>query len=248
MKSPSWYYLASLVFLAGLLLSVTGIAFSIYVNLSRISDPGEIRLAFGLIGVGLAVTLTGLNMMIRFRSEYSTYAVIAGFLLSSAGIAGFIFIYPDLWYYPNVSYVVTAYTVGIALLVGNSFANVVLNLIEKKPVMREEFSPEEIEKEVERVIDESMRRIIEFSDSGLRFRDVDTAGFRLGRTFDEKRGEMRVIGDSVPEVEALRLLKTGTIEVDDKEIDTDSKLLKEVISREEDRKKGFGFLRRWKHG
>ena len=248
MKSPSWYYLASLVFLAGLLLSVTGIAFSIYVNLSRISEPGEIRLAFGLIGAGLAITLAGLNMMIRFRSEYSVYVVIAGFLLSLAAIAGFISIFPDLWYYPNVSYVVAAYTLGIALLVGNSFANVVLNLIEKKPVMREEFSPEEIEREVERVIDESMRRIIEFSDSGLRFRDVDTAGFRPSRSFGERRGETKVVGDSVPEVEALRLLKTGSIEVEDKEIETDSKLLKDVISREEDRKKGFGFLRRWKHG
>ncbi len=223
------YYFASLTFLAGIILSIIGIGYATFIHLSRISNPFDIRLTYGLIGVGLFVTLAGLNAMIRGRLNVSSYITALGVTLASIGVVAFLLSYPENWKYPNVTYIVATYACGICVLVGNAFAKVILNLIEEKSKVKEEISEEEIEK----VIDESLKRVVEFSETTLRFRDVSTEGFKPGKAFMFDRGKTIKVRDEVSEVEELKRIRGERVEIRDEEVEDATKLLKETIKKKE---------------
>ncbi len=234
------YYTASLTFLAGIILALIGIGFAVAVNLTRHSDPTQISFTYSIVAFGLAVSLTGLNLMIKQRSVYTNYVIPAGFGLSVLGVLKFALDYPLGWAYPNISYIILLYAGGATILIANSFANAVLNLLEGVPVSikeekQPEYTDEDIEREVDRAIEESTRRIVEFSDSGLRFKDVDTEGFRPSKAFTKSRETTRV-KDDVDEVRSLRNVQSGKVEVEDDDLDEISDLLKETTINNEEEK------------
>ncbi len=225
------YYAGSLTFIFGIIIALIGIGFAISVKLTRYSDPSQIEFTYSSVGLGLAVALLGLNLMIKKRAHYVNYITILGISLCSVGLVEFVTYYPQNWKYPYVTYVVISYAVGLALLVGNSFANAVLNLIEGKPVIskKEELTEEDIEREVERVISESMDEIVKLSEAGLKFKDVSTEGFRPSKAFFERK-DVVVLKDNVREAEILKNLELNRVEVKDKDLDEEIKLLKETIN------------------
>lgn len=229
------YYAGSLTFIFGIILALIGIGFAISVNLTRYSDPSQIEFTYGAVGLGLAVALLGLNLMIKQRAYYTNYIIVLGIFLCSVGLAEFVAYYPQNWKYPYVTYVVVPYAVGFALLVGNSFANAVLNLIEGKPVIKREITEEEIEQEVERVISESMGEIVKLSESGLKFKDVSTEGFKPSKAFFEKK-DVVVLEDDVKEAEILKSLEINRVEVKDEDLEEEIKLLKETINSSKSKK------------
>ena len=233
----SRYYAGSLTFILGIILAIIGVGFAISVKLTRYSDPSQIEFTYTFAGLGLAVALLGVNLMIKKRTHYVNYITILGIILCSLGLAEFVIYFPQNWKYPYVTYVVVPYALGVALLVGNSFANAVLNLIEGKPVVsrREEITEEDIEREVERVISESMEEMVKLSEAGLKFKDVSTEGFRPGKAFFEKK-DVVVLKDDVEEAEILKNLEQNRVEVKDEELEEDIKLLKETISSEKEKK------------
>ncbi len=244
MTSKLKYYTASLAFLSGMILALIGVAFAVSVNLTRSSDSSQISFTYGIVAFGLAVSITGLNLMIKQRSTYTNYIIPLGFALSAAGVAKFAMEYPQGWIYPNITYTIILYAGGITFLVANSFANAVLNLIEGKPVsIKEEvqYSDADIEREVDRAIEESSRRLVEFSDSGLGFKDVDMQGFKPGKAFGASRETTRV-KDSVEEAKILQNVESGRVTFEDSELDEVSSLLKDATSdrsREENEEKKY---------
>ncbi len=225
------YHFASMTFIAGIILSIVGIGYGIFVHLSRTSDPCEIRLTYGLVGVGLLVTLSGLNAMMKSRVSYSRYITLIGAVVSVVGVISFLISYPENWMYPFATYVIATYSCGICILIGNAFAKVVLNLIEEKTVVKEEIAEEEIEK----VIDETMKRVVDFSDTSIKFKDVSTEDFKPGKAFFEKDKIVKV-KDDVSEVYELRKIKESKVEIKDEEIDDIANMLRETIKKEKDKK------------
>lgn len=239
MTSKLKYYTASLAFLSGMILAIVGVAFAVSVNLTRFSDPAQINFTYSIVAFGLAVSITGLNLMVKQRSVYTNYIIPLGFAMCTAGVAKFALDYPQGWMYPNITYIILLYAGGITVLVANSFANAVLNLIEGKPVsIKEEvhYSDEDIEREVDRAIEESSRRLVEFSDSGLGFKDVDMQGFKPSRAFGEGRETTRV-KDDVEEVKQLQSVESGRVTVEDTDLGEVSSLLKDTTSNEKSEKR-----------
>ncbi len=229
------YYCGSLTFLFGIIIALIGIGFAISVKLTRYSDPSQIEFTYSFVGFGLTVALLGLNLMIKRRIGYANYVTLAGIFLCFLGLAEFVIYYPQNWKYPYITYVIVPYAGGLTLLVGNSFANAVLNLIESKPVISKEYTEEEIEKEVEKVISESMDKIVRLSESGLKFKDVSIEGFKPSKAFFEKK-DVVVSKDKIEEAEILKSLKLNRIEVKDEELDEETELLKETINSRKGKK------------
>ncbi|MFO7967416.1 MAG: hypothetical protein R6U44_07435 [Archaeoglobaceae archaeon] len=238
MTSKLKYYTASLAFLSGVILALAGVVFAISVNLTRASDPAQINFTYSLVAFGLAVSIGGLNLMVKQRSVYTNYVIPLGLVLSVAGVGKFALEYPQGWFYPNITYIILLYAGGITILVANSFANAVLNLIEGKPVsikQEVQYSEEDIEREVDRAIEESSRRLVEFSDSGLGFKDVDMRGFRPSSAFEEDRETTRV-KDRVEEVKILQDVGSGRVEIVDKDLEKVSSLLRDTTSSDDKEK------------
>ncbi len=247
MTSKLKYYTASLAFLSGIILALAGVAFAVLVNLTRYSDPAQINFTYSIVAFGLAVSITGLNLMVKQRSTYTNYIIPLGFALCAAGVAKFALDYPQGWVYPNITYIVLLYAGGITVLVANSFANAVLNLIEGKPVsIKEEihYSDEDIEREVDRAIEESSRRLVEFSDSILGFKDVDMRGFRPSRAFGKSR-ETTKVKDDVKEAKLLQNVESGRVEIEDNELEEVSSLLRNATSNNEPQKSEESKYRRF---
>ncbi|MFP3908310.1 MAG: DUF7139 domain-containing protein [Halobacteriota archaeon] len=249
MTSKFKYYTASLMFLSGIILALLGVVFAVSINLTRFSDPAQISFTYSIVAFGMAVSLTGLNLMIKQRSVYTSYVIPVAFALCTAGAAKFALDYPQEWAYPNITYIILLYAGGATVLVANSFANAVLNLIEGKPVsIKEEiqYTDEDIEREVDRAIEESTRRILDFSESGLKFRDVNMQGFRPSRAFTER--ETTRVKDGVDEVKLLQNVESGRVEVEDAELEEVSNLLRATSSKgteEEDNSKYRRFIQRF---
>lgn len=109
---------AVFVIIAGLICVATAIIYAIFESINRFSEPGQIVTSLGLAGLGIVGIMLGLNML--FPGELgSSFIMLFASFLSASGILGFIFLYPDSWFYPKVGYVMLAYTAGIFLLACN---------------------------------------------------------------------------------------------------------------------------------
>ena len=234
MKSKISHYFASMALLSGFLLALTGIFYALSVNLTRRSDPGEIAITYGFIGFGLALILTGINLMVKNPKEYHLHIVGAGLVLNCIGIAAFLALYPQgypVWVYPNVTYVAVAYTVGVCLLAGNAFANTVLTQIEERARQISEIesekitshSEDEIEREVQRTLENALTGKDGFSKFNLELKDAEY-DFILGKGLQESERKITV-QDDIPEVGNLKFASTGKIEALDDGLDSTSLLL-----------------------
>ncbi|KXS41480.1 MAG: hypothetical protein AWU59_2078 [Methanolobus sp. T82-4] len=239
MESKLRYYFGSMVFLSGLILSISAIGFAIMVNLKRTSDPSEIITTYGLLGAGLSFILLGINLMVSQRRPYGLYSnwvMIFGFLSSIFGVTLFASLYPGGWAYPNVSYVSFAYAAGICLLSGNAFGNAVLKLIEERSTQLAEtgsvnqYSIEDIEKEVEKTLNRSFSDATSFSKFNLGIKE-DKSDFVPGKTLKESKQDRIEVKDSIREVECLQNTISGKVKVDDYGIDLTTKMLSATMKQ-----------------
>lgn len=239
MKSKISHYFASMALLSGFLLALTGIVYALSVNLTRRSDPGEIAITYGFIGFGLAFILTGINLMVKNPKEYHLHIVGAGLALNCTGIVAFLALYPQgypVWVYPNVTYVAVVYAAGACLLAGNAFANTVLTQIEERARQISEIesekikshSEDEIEREVQRTLENSLTGKDGFSKFNLALKDIEY-DFILGKGLQESEKKITV-QDDIPEVENLRFASTGKLEALDDGLDSASLLLARATS------------------
>jgi len=114
---------AALFFLSGLVFSMTGILFVMVAKITRFSDPEMILAPCLLIGLGLVLTLVGVNFLQLRQNLKRNISFTGGILLSLIGLAIFASSYPDAWLYPVVSYAIISYSLGIFLLMLNIFVN-----------------------------------------------------------------------------------------------------------------------------
>lgn len=243
MESKLRYYFGSMVFLSGLILSISAIGFAIMVHLRRTSDPSEIITTYGLLGVGLSFILLGINLMISQRRPYgvhSNWVMIIGFLSSVFGVIYFAIIFSEKWVYPYVTYVSFAYASGICLLSGNAFGNAVLKLIEERSRQLLEENPlntyteEDIEKEVEQTLNESFSKT-SFSAFNMGIKE-ETSDFVPGKALKEVAQARIEVEDSVREVEYLQSTMSGKVKVNDYGIDLTSKMLSATMKQSEEMK------------
>ncbi len=110
-------------FLAGLVFCITGLLFAMVSRLSRNSDPEVILVVCSLLGAGVLLVLAGISIAGIHQSLSRSYSFIAGIFLSAAALTVFVFSFPDNWLYPEVSYVIISYSLGIFLLLINIFVN-----------------------------------------------------------------------------------------------------------------------------
>jgi hypothetical protein len=239
MKSKLSQYFASMALLSGFLLALTGIVYALSVNLTRMSDPGEIAITYGFIGFGLALILTGINLMVKNPREYHLHIVGAGLALNCTGIVAFLALYPQgypVWVYPNVTFVAVVYAAGACLLAGNAFANTVLTQIEERARQISEIesekikshSEDEIEREVQRTLENSLTGKDGFSKFNLALKDTEY-DFILGKGLQESEKKI-IVQDDIPEVENLRFASTGKLEAFDDGLDSASLLLARATS------------------
>ncbi|TGC08485.1 hypothetical protein CUN85_09195 [Methanolobus halotolerans] len=209
------------------------------VHLRRTSDPSEIITTYGILGVGLSFILMGINLMVSQRRPYGLYSnwvMIFGFLSSIFGVGLFAAFYTDNWVYPNVSYVSFAYASGICLLSGNAFGNAVLKLIEERSRQLvdtniiNQYSVEDIEKEVEKTLNESFSETTRFSAFSLGIKEENPV-FIPGKALKDSTQNKIEVKDSIREVECLQNTISGKVKVNDYGIDLTTKMLSETMKK-----------------
>ncbi|CAD6495117.1 MAG: hypothetical protein EMLJLAPB_01209 [Candidatus Argoarchaeum ethanivorans] len=226
------YYAGSAIFASGIALLALGVAFIMMQKIHYGSEPGEIFLSSIFIGVGATMILTGMNMMMR-QTRYGHYLVGASTFASLFALLVFTYNYPQKWYYPLINYVLALYVVGLLVLVGNAFANVVLWMIEGEPgvAVRKEELRIYTDEEIERDIEDATRKSIELSASELTFKEPYAEDVKYGRIFRETRGTTTRIKDNLDEVTSL--VKTvnpgGRIKSGSAEIESASKNLVDIL-------------------
>jgi hypothetical protein len=162
--------------------------------------------------------------------------MIFGFLSSICGVVFFATIYSNNWVYPNVSYVAFVYASGICLLSGNVFGNAVVKLIEERSRLLLEtdtinqYSIEDIEKEVEKTLNESLSNDSGFSAFSLDMKE-DISSFVLGKALKDSPQNKIEVKDSIREVECLQNTISGKIKVTDSGIDLTSKMLSATMKQ-----------------
>lgn len=115
--------LAAFSFLSGLVFSMTGVLYAMVGEVTRYSNPQVILISCFLVGLGLVMTLVGVNFGGMRRTLSRNRSFLAGVLLSLAGLLIFFVSYPESWFYPMVAYSLISYSLGILLLLINIFVN-----------------------------------------------------------------------------------------------------------------------------
>ncbi|KXS44308.1 MAG: CHAD domain containing protein [Methanolobus sp. T82-4] len=126
MSSPERFgqtALAVFSFFAGLVFSMTGILFVMVAEVSRYSEPQVIMTSCILTGLGLMLTMAGINLSMLKNTPFSSRSFLAGVFLSMGGLLLFSVLYPESWFYPELAYAVVPYSLGIFLLMINLFVN-----------------------------------------------------------------------------------------------------------------------------
>lgn len=203
------YYMGSVVFGAGIALLTVGSAFVVLFQIHYGSEPEKILLSVIFIGVGIALLLTGINMMIR-QAKYGRYVVGISTFASLLAVLVFTITYSDSWYYPLVSYVLILYIIGFLVLLGNVFTTVIISKIESKSestVRRDKEIKTYTDEDIDQDIEEATRKSITSAASELKFKIGDTKRVRRGKAFYETRGIIRRIKDDIDEVKSLRKTK-----------------------------------------
>jgi len=245
------YYSASFIFAVGVGLLILGVSFIVAFQLHYGSSPALVKVTFCLIGVSIPVIIHGINAMLGLK-RYSLTATAAGFSMSILAVILFLYLYPNEWYYPNVTYVAILYAAGLITLLSGSFAEAVVNVIERstKPIKKVI---------VHRKVEEAKPKSEEIPPLEAKFaypakvepeieiKDISTPpDFRPGKALEQPRiGRMVKVKDHVAsEAEKLIRVKEGELRVRrvDEEILKDTKALKSIGERmgKEDRKKIFG--------
>jgi CHAD domain-containing protein len=109
--------------LFGFVFTMTGVLYATVGKVTRFSDPQVILVLCSLIGLGLVLIMTGVNLAAMNKSIGRSRSFLAGILFSALGIFIFVTYYPEGWFYPIVAYAIISYSLGIFLILFNIFLN-----------------------------------------------------------------------------------------------------------------------------
>jgi hypothetical protein len=175
-RGESIYYIGTVLFVAGLILLTVGFGSILFYQIHYESDPAVVLTTTLIMGLGLIFISVGINFMIN-QGRKSKYIFSVGTLCSMAAAVLFLLYYKTNWYYPTISYVLALYLSGFILLMGNAFGNVTVWLIhnaspsegKKAAATKREYTDEEINRDIE----EAVRKSIEKAGDELQFDFVD---------------------------------------------------------------------------
>lgn len=203
-RGTSIYYVGSLFFVIGIAFLTMGSALVIIFQLHYGSEPEEILYTVVFIGTGIALTLLGINMMMK-QTKKGYYLVGVSTFMSSLALFTFTSNYFYNWYYPLISYVFALYVIGFLLLLGNTFANVVLWVIENGSMTTEErVAKTHTDEEIQRDIEEATRKSIEVAANELQIEVSDIENLTLGGPAPRVRGHITRVKDNIDETKTLR--------------------------------------------
>jgi CHAD domain-containing protein len=115
--------LAVFSFFFGLVFSMTGIVYVMVAEVSRYSEPQVIMTSCILTGLGLVLTMAGINLVMLKDTLFRSKSFLTGVFLSITGLLLFSVLYPESWFYPELAYALVPYSLGIFLLMINLFVN-----------------------------------------------------------------------------------------------------------------------------
>lgn len=210
-RGASIYYVGSLFFVIGIAFLAIGSALVMIFQIHYGSEPEEILYTVVFIGTGIALTLLGINMMMK-QTKKGYYLVGVSTFMSSFALFIFTSNYFYNWYYPLISYVFALYVIGFLLLLGNTFANVVLWVIENGSMMTEErVAKTYTDEEIQRDIEEATRKSIEVAASELQIEVSDIENVTLGGS--APAGHITRVKDDIDETKSLRqTISPGTVD------------------------------------
>ena len=226
------YFGSTLTFVVGLGLVVLGLAFIIYFQLHYGSEPILIKITFSLIGLGVPLAIQGIAGMLGYV-KYSKVTGLSGFILCVIGLTAFLWFYPKSWFYPNVSFVATIYALGLILVFGGLFAEVVQRIIETKPIV---VSKETTKKasEVPEIDEGVFLEPVKIPEPEITFKDIEVGDVKFGRALNGRIGKVVKVKDNVEyDASLLNRVKDGKLEikVKDDEISRISEILKDMEGR-----------------
>ncbi len=227
------YFGGTLTFVVGLGLIVLGLVFIVYFELHYGSDPTLVKVTFSLIGLGTPLAIQGIAGMLGYV-KYSKITGILGFILCVLGLTAFLWLYPKDWYYPNVSFVATIYGLGLILVFGGLFAEVVQRIIEFKPVVVSKEVIKRLSETSETDTHESTFLKPIKSESEITFKDVEVGDVKFGKALNGRIGKVVKVKDNVDyDASLLNRVKDGKFEikVKDDEISRISEVLKDMKGR-----------------
>jgi len=183
-KGESIYYFGTFIFVAGIILLSMGAISIIFFQIHYESDILLIRNTILFIGTGLILISLGINLMIK-QSRRSTSIFTTGLILALIASVIFFFNYGSNWIYPIISYVLLLYIFGFLMLMGNAFGSVTVWLLRNSPIVdstkmgtpKHEYTDEEIQRDIEN----AMKKSLEASAEQLHFDFVNTRNLKIGK-------------------------------------------------------------------
>lgn len=235
-RGTSIYYAGSAIFATGIALLTIAVAAIMIFKIHYESDPHQILLTVLFMGVGTVVVLTGVNLVMR-QIRYGYPIVGASFCASLLALIIFAYLYPHEWYYPQINYVLTLYTIGTLALFGNIFANAILWLIKNKSVTvsRDRRATKVYtDAEIARDLDEALKKTMAISSSRLNFKTEDAADIRFGNAFHERPGTITRVKDDLHETDRLLSVTNPkiTLKASSSEVEDASLLLSETLKKQ----------------
>ena len=192
-------------------------------------------------------------MMLGYK-RYSMFITLLGFVLSLSAVGAFVLLYPENWYYPNITYVAVVYALGLIMLFSSSFAEAVVRIIESsaktiKKIVIHERGSEAIKKAEEELppLDTKFALPTKSKEPEIALKEIEIPpDLKPGKALEKPRiGKMVKVKDEVGrEAEKLVRVREGELKV--KKTDSDilevTKALKSIEERmgKEDKKKIFG--------
>jgi hypothetical protein len=242
------YYFGSMLFIIGISLIIIASAMVLFFNIHSESDREIIFQIISFFGVGLTVTLTGINLMGKQKIKGYIITALSAFI-SSIAILLFMLNFLNNWYYPLISYIFILYIIGALVLIGNVFGNVILLIIDRRP----EFFTGEMktshiytDEEIMKDIEEATKKSLEAAAADLQFELQDTGNIKLGKSSSQNRGIVTRIKDDINE--STNLQKTMSPDVKEEwgsiGIEKASRVLNKTLTEKKPKNKLIKFFKK----
>lgn len=194
-RSGTVYYLGTLFFIAGIILIVLGVISVMFFQVHYESESGIVLPIVIYIGIGLMLIALGINFMI-FQSKKGYIISLVGWILSVISIVIFLLNFESNWYYPTINYILVFYISGLILLMGNAFGNATLRLINpdvtRGGMKAEKITHEYTDEEIERDIDEAVKKSLFKAADEIEFDYVDTKKINIANMASDSESVVKV--------------------------------------------------------
>jgi len=232
------HYKASFIFAVGLALIILGLCMVIIFQLHYGSEPYKVKITFLTIGISIPLLIYGINMMLGY-GKHLRILTFSGFLLCVIALIAFLILYPENWFYPNVTYTITIYALGLIILFSSSFAEVITKLIESRK------GRDKDKIDVTTTEEPTFITPAKFEEPELEVIDIKVDLKPSKSLKDERLGKVIKIRDKIDfEAEKLIRVSKGELKIKkiDKDIDQVAKALKSIEEKmnKSDKKKIFG--------